>query len=67
MRVRSLFQLFLTVVTLYAIYEGGMKVFIPFLCLGTVFLFERLKGRLKEDEEIRKRYLNYMESAYRAS
>ena len=63
MGVLSLFQLFLAVFTLYAIYEGGMKVLIPVLCLGTVFLFERSKGRLKEDEDVRKRYPNNMQDA----
>ena len=63
MGVLSLFQLFLAVFTLYAIYEGGMKVLIPVLCLGTLFLFERLKGKLKEDEDVRKRYLKNMQDA----
>ena len=45
MRVLSLFQLFLAVFTLYAIYEGGMKVLIPVLYFGTVYLLERMKGR----------------------
>ena len=42
---------------------GGMKVFIPVLCLDTVFLFEGLKGRLKEDEDVMKRYLNNRQDA----
>lgn len=64
MRILSLFELFLAVVTLYAIYEGGMKVLIPILCLGAVFLFERLKRKLKEDEKFRKRvFNNYPHSA----
>ena len=64
MRILSLFELFLVVFTLYAIYEGGMKVLVPVLCVGTVFLFERLEVELKEDEEFRKGVLNnYPQSA----
>ena len=55
----SLFELFLVIFAFYAIlkYEGGMKIVVPILCLVTVFLFERLKGRLHEDAENRKRLL----------
>jgi hypothetical protein len=64
MRILSLFELFLVVFTLYAIHEGGMKVLVPVLCVGTVFLFERLEVKLKEDEEFRKGVLNnYPQSA----
>jgi hypothetical protein len=59
MRIISLFELFLAVFTLYAIYEGGMKVLVPALCLVPVFIFEKLKAKLKEDEEFRKRALNH--------
>jgi hypothetical protein len=47
--------------TFYAIlkYEGGMRILVPILCLIAVFLFERLQGRLKEDEEAKKRLLMY--------
>ena len=59
MGVFSLFELFLAVFSFYAIshYEGGMRIVVPVLCLFTLFLFERVKGRLKEDEEIQKRLL----------
>ena len=61
MGIFSLFDLFLVIFTFYAIikYEGGMRILVPFLCLAAVFLFERLQGRLKEDEEARKRLLRY--------
>jgi len=61
MGIFSLFELFLVIFTFYAVfkYEGGMKFLIPILCLVAVFLFERLRGRLKEDEEARKRLLRY--------
>ena len=61
MRILSLFELFLVLFTLYAIfnYEGDIKILVPILCLVAVFLFERLQGRLKVDEEARKRLLKY--------
>ena len=61
MGVFSLFELFLVLFTFYAIlkYEGGMRILVPILCLVAVFLFERLQGRLKEDEEAKKRLLKY--------
>ncbi len=61
MGIFFLFELFLVVFTFYAIikYDGGMRVIVPILCLVAVFLFERLQGRLKEDEEAKKRLLQY--------
>jgi len=67
MVIFSLFELFLVLFTFYAIlrYEGGMRILVPILCLIAVFLFERLHGRLKEDEEARKRLLRYKLEDYR--
>ena len=61
MGIFSLFELFLIIFTFYAIikYEGGMRILVPILCLIAVFLFERLQGRLKDDEEAKKRLLMY--------
>ncbi len=61
MGIFSLFELLLVAFTFYAIinYEGGMRILVPLLCLAAVFLFERLQGRLKEDEEAKKRLLMY--------
>jgi len=67
MGIFSLFELFLVLFTFYAIlkYEGGMRVLVPILCLVAVFLFERLQGRLQEDEEAKKRLLRYKLEDYR--
>ena len=61
MGIFSLFELFLVLFTFYAIvkYDGVMSVIVPVLCLVVVFLFERLQGRMKEEEEAKKRLLNY--------
>jgi len=61
MGIFSLFELFLVVFAFYAImkFEGGARIVVPILCLVVVFLFERLQGRLQEDEKARKRLLRY--------
>ena len=61
MGIFSLFELFLVVFTFYAIIkcDGVMRVVVPIMCLVAVFLFERLQGRMKEDEEAKKRLLKY--------
>ena len=66
MGVFSLFELFLVLFTTYSIfkYEGEMRILVPILCLVAVFLFEKLQGRLKEDEEARKRLLRYKQEDY---
>jgi len=57
----SLFELFLVLFTIYAIfkYEGGTRILIPILCLVAVYLFEKIKGRLEDDEQAKKRLLKY--------
>lgn len=57
----SLFELFLVLFTIYAIfkYEGGTRILIPILCLVAVYLFEKIKGRMEEDEQAKKRLLKY--------
>ena len=61
MGIFSLFELFLVLFTFYAIvkYDGLVRVLVPIMCLVAVFLFERLQGRMKEDEEAKKRLLKY--------
>ena len=45
MKTFSLFELFLTVFTFYAVYEGDMKVLVPCLCLVTAYLFENFRKK----------------------
>jgi len=53
MKVYTLFELFLTVFSFYAIleFEGDMRIIIPSLCLLTSCLFGRLRTNLKEKGE----------------
>ena len=57
MRTFSLFELFLTVVAIYALFkfEGGTRVVVPLLCLVIVFLFERLRKKPVEIETEKKK------------
>ena len=54
MRFFTLFELFLVVVTFYAIFkfEGELRIIVPCLCLVTDFLFERLRKRIQESQPI---------------
>jgi len=63
MRVLSLFELLLALFGFYALftYEAGKGMMVPVLCLCTMYLFEKLRQRIKEDEEARKRLLRYEE------
>jgi hypothetical protein len=66
MKVFTLFELFLVVFTFYGIfkYEGIMRALIPILCLLTMFLFERLRGKVEEHEEAKKRLLRYQKDEH---
>ena len=61
MGIFSLFELFLVLFTFYALikFDGVVRILVPIMCLVAVFLFERLQGRMKEDEEAKKRLLKY--------
>ena len=61
MKTISLFELFLALFALYTLftYKTGTDVIIPLLCLFTIFLFEKLRQRIKEDAEAKERLLKY--------
>ena len=67
MRVFSLFELFLAVFTIYAIFkfDGGMRVLVPTLCLVAMFLFERLRKKSTEDGENKKKLLKHDHKQYK--
>jgi len=50
MEVFTLFELFLVLFTLYALFEfeGVMRILVPVICLVTVFLFEMLREGIKQ-------------------
>ena len=61
MKTITLFELFLALFALYALftYKTGTDVIIPVLCLFTIFLFEKLRQRIKEDNDAKERLLQY--------
>ena len=61
MRIFALFELLLVVFAFYGIiqYEGALRALIPILSLFTVFLLERLQGRVDETEEGKSRLRRY--------
>ena len=61
MKTITLFEIFLAIFALYTIcnYKTGTDILITCLCLLTIFLFEKLRQRIKEDEDARKRLLRY--------
>jgi hypothetical protein len=61
MKIISLFELLLALFAFYTLfkYDVGIGILVPILCLFTIFLFERLRQRIKEDEEARMRLLEY--------
>ena len=61
MKTITLFELFLALFALYALftYKTGTALIIPVLCLLTIFLFEKLRQRIKEDADAKERLLKY--------
>ena len=61
MKTITLFELLLALFALYTIctYKTGTDILISLLCLLTIFLFEKLRQRMKEDEDAKKRLLQY--------
>ena len=67
MRAFSLFELFLTVFAIYAIFkfEGGTRIVVPILCLGVVFLFERLRKKPVEEKTEKKKIVKHKRIQYK--
>jgi hypothetical protein len=65
MKTISLFELLLALFAFYTLvkYDVGIGFLVPILCLFTIFLFERLRQRIKEDEAAKMRLLKYEEEA----
>ncbi len=67
MRAFSLFELFLTVAAIYALFqfEGGTRIVVPLLCLVVVFLFERLRKKPVEIETEKKKIVKRDRTHYK--
>ena len=65
MKTISLFELLLALFAFYTLveYDMGIGILVPILCLFTIFLFERLRQRIKEDEAAKMRLLKYEKEA----
>jgi hypothetical protein len=65
MKTISLFELVLALFAFYTLvtYDVGIGILVPILCLFTIFLFERLRQRIKEDEAAKMRLLKYEKEA----
>lgn len=61
MNVLTLFEVFLLALSFYSLasYEGASKYTVPLACLFCIFWVQRLEKRMKEEEEIRRRDLEY--------
>ena len=67
MKTISLFELLLALFAFYTLfkYDVGIGILVPILCLFTIFLFERLRQRIKEDEAAKMKLLQYEKEAAR--
>ena len=65
MKAITLFELLLALFAFYTLfkYDVGIGILVPILCLFTIFLFERLRQRIKEDEAAKMRLLKYEKEA----
>jgi len=65
MKTISLFELLLALFAFYTLvtYDMGIGILVPILCLFTIFIFERLRQRIKEEEAAKMRLLQYEKEA----
>lgn len=63
MRVLSFFELLLALFGFYALltYKAGKGMMVPVLCLCTMYIFEKLRQSMKEEEEAKQRLMRYRE------
>ncbi len=61
MNLLTLFELFLLGLSFYSIasFTGASKYTVPLACLFCIFWVQKLEKRMKEEEEARKRLLQY--------
>ena len=61
MNLLTLFEVFLLVLSFYSLagFTGVSKYTVPLACLFCIFWVQRLEKRMKEEEEARKKLLEY--------
>jgi 4-hydroxybenzoate polyprenyltransferase len=69
MNLLTLFEVFLLALSFYGLanYSGASQYTIPMACLFCIFWVQKLEKRRKEEEEIRKRVLEYRLKKHRES
>jgi hypothetical protein len=61
MNVLTLFEVFLLALSFYSLasYEGTSRYMVPLACLFCIFWVQKLEKRKREEEEVRRRDLEY--------
>ena len=61
MNVLTLFEVFLLALSFYSIasYSGPSQYMVPLACLFCIFWVQKLEKKMREEEEVRKRVLEY--------
>ncbi len=61
MNLLTLFEVFLLVLSFYSLtsFSGVSKYTVPLACLFCIFWVQKLEKRMKEEEEVRRRLLEY--------
>jgi hypothetical protein len=69
MNLLTFFELFLLALSFYSIasFDGLSKYTVPLACLFCIFWVQRLEKKMKEDEEARRKLLQYRLEKYHES
>ncbi len=61
MNLLTLFEVFLLVLSFYSLasFTGVSKYTVPLACLFCIFWVQRLEKKMKEEEEVRRKLLQY--------
>ena len=69
MNLLTLFEIFLLILSFYSLasYSGASQYTIPLACLFCIFWVQKHEKRMKEEENVRKRVLEYRLKKHRES